>query len=125
MNSDKLAQLADQNYLNLETYRKNGQGVQTPIWFAEDSGVLYAYTLANSGKVKRLRRNPRVRVVPCSARGKPKGVWVEATARIEDAAGTERGQRLLAQKYGWQKKIADLGGRLRKSSHVVITIHFD
>ena len=41
MNGDKLAQFAEQKYLNLESFRKNGQGVRTPLWFVEDDGVLY------------------------------------------------------------------------------------
>ena len=45
------------NYLNLETYRKSGVAVRTPVWFAEQGGILYLYTLADSGKVKRIRNN--------------------------------------------------------------------
>ncbi len=44
-----------QSYLNLETFRKNGSGVKTPVWFVEDCGVLYLRTDAASGKVKRIR----------------------------------------------------------------------
>jgi hypothetical protein len=57
-----LAQFAGQQYLNLETYRKTGQAMPTPVWFLEDNGTLYVRTVANSGQVKRIRNNSRVRV---------------------------------------------------------------
>ncbi len=43
-----------QSYLNLETFRKNGSGVKTPVWFVEDGGLLFVRTDASSGKVDRL-----------------------------------------------------------------------
>ena len=57
MNDSQLAPFAGQKYLNLESYRKNGQAVQTPLWFVEENGVLYVYSLADAWKVKRVRNN--------------------------------------------------------------------
>jgi uncharacterized protein len=125
MSNEKISQFADQKYLNLETYRKNGNAVATPVWFAEDAGVLYIYSLANAGKVKRIRNNPRVRVMPCDMRGKPRGEWVEARARILDAAGAERAHRLLDKKYGWMKKIGSLYSKLMKRERAAIAIELD
>lgn len=125
MTAEKLVQFAQQEYLNLETYRKDGKPVQTPVWFVEESGLLYCYTHASAGKVKRLRRNPRVRVVPCTFGGKPRGVWVEGTARIEEAEGTERGLELLTRKYGWKKRIGDFFSALRDPARVVFSIRLD
>ena len=122
MSSEKLSQFAGQKYLNLESYRKNGEAVATPVWFAEDGGVLYIYSLAEAGKVKRIRNNPRVRVVPCDMRGKPKGVWVEGVARILDAAEAERAHRLLDRKYGWMKKVGNLYSGLMKRERAAIAI---
>ena len=122
MTSGKLAQFAGERYLNLESYRKNGKPVRTPLWFAQEGDALYVYSLANTGKVKRIRRNPRVQVAPCTFRGRPKGSWVEATARIEDAEGAARGHQLLRQRYGWQKALGDLGNRLWPRERVVMTI---
>lgn len=70
-------------YLSLESFRKNGQGVCTPVWFGSDpaSGApqkLYVYSEADSGKAKRIRRNSRVRIAPCDMRGKLLGDWIEA-----------------------------------------------
>jgi hypothetical protein len=123
MNNDKLAQFANQKYLNLETYRKSGKPVPTPVWFAEDNGVLYVYSNASTGKVKRIRNNPRVRIVPCDARGGPKGEWIEAQARLVDDVEGQRGHQLLNRKYGWQKKLIDFFSGFKKSQQVVIAIH--
>lgn len=122
MSTDKLAQFRDQNYLNLESFRKNGQGVRTPIWFAEDAGVLYAYTLADSFKVIRIRNNPRVRIAPCDMRGNVKGEWIEATARILDASLDLRVHELLNHKYGLIKRIFDVLNRLRGGGRVSLAI---
>jgi PPOX class probable F420-dependent enzyme len=122
MSNEKLAQFTNQKYLNLESYRKNGMPVATPVWFAEDDGVFYVYSLANAGKVKRIRNNPRVRVMPCDVRGKPKGAWVDAEARIADAATDARGHQLLNKKYGMLKRIGDVFSKLRKRERAVITI---
>ena len=56
-------------YLSLETFRKSGQGVPTPVWFVQDGPALYISTEGSSGKVKRIRNNARVRIAPCDMWG--------------------------------------------------------
>lgn len=116
-----LAQFAGQKYLNLETYRKTGAPVRTPVWFAEESGTLYVSSLAEAGKVKRIRNNSLVRVMPCGIGGAPKGTWVDAEAALADAEQAEHGHKLLNQKY-WTRRIGDFFSRLRKGGRVVIMI---
>jgi PPOX class probable F420-dependent enzyme len=122
MSSPNLTLFAGQKYLNLESVKRDGTPVQTPVWFAEEHGVLYVYTLANAGKVKRIRRHPRVRLAPCTMRGKVIGPWIEAEATIVDAATAAHGHALLRQKYGWLKGIGDLVSRLLHRERVVIAI---
>ena len=55
-NNAKIAQFSNQKYVNLETYRKNGQAVQTPVWFVIDNGQISIRTDGNSGKIKNVRR---------------------------------------------------------------------
>ena len=98
--------------------------MQIPVWFAEEQGVLYVYTLANAGKVKRIRRNPHIRIAPCTMRGKVIGPWVEAEATIVDATTAAHGHALLRQKYGWLKEIGDVFSRLLHRERVVIAIRF-
>ncbi len=122
MSSDKLAQFANQKYLNLESYRRDGTGVRTPLWFVEENGVLYFYTVAHSYKVKRIRNNPRVRVVPCDARGKVKGEWVDATARRLDPAEALHADDLLNQKYGLMKRILNFLAKIRGHERAAFAI---
>lgn len=122
MNDTKLAPFAGQQYLNLESYRKNSQAVQTPVWFVEENGVLYVYSLAEAWKVKRVRNNPRVRIAPCDFRGHVKGEWIEAQAHILNTTEAEHGQELLRKKYGWMKRIGELVGKFKKREHAVIAI---
>jgi hypothetical protein len=57
MSTKRLTPFAHQKYFNLETYRNTGRPVATPVWFAEDHGTFYIYSLAHAGKVKRIRHN--------------------------------------------------------------------
>ncbi len=122
MSPNRLTQFANQKYLNMETYKKTGEPVATPVWFAEENGTLYLYSLAHAGKVKRIRNNPKVRIVPCDVRGNPTGEWVDAQARILDARGAALGHTLLNQKYGWMKRIGDAFSQLRRRQRVAIAI---
>ena len=125
MSNDKLAQFADQKYLNLESYRRDGQGVRTPLWFVEDNGALYFYTVAHSYKVKRIRNNPRVRVAPCDARGKIKGEWVDAAARRLDETESRRANDLLNRKYGWAKRVLNFLAKIRGHERAAFAIQLD
>lgn len=118
---DALAPFRGYNYLNLETFRKTGVGVRTPLWFAEHEGELLLYTLADSGKVKRIRNNPRVRVCPSDMRGKPLGDWLDAHARLLDGDQARQANRLLNQKY-FLKRFFDWTSRLRKTPRVYLAV---
>ena len=125
MSNDKLAQFAGRKYLNLESYRRNGQGVRTPLWFVEDDGALYFYTVAHSYKVKRIRNNPRVRVAPCDMRGKVKGEWAAATARRLGVAESRRADELLNRKYGLVKRILNFFAKIRGHERAAFAIQLD
>jgi PPOX class probable F420-dependent enzyme len=122
---DALAQFAKAKYLNLETFRKSGVGVRTPVWFAQDGTVFYVYSTPDSGKVKRIRNNPKVRVAPCDFRGNLRGAWVDGRARLCGADEAAHGQELLRKKYGWLKIIGDFFSRLRRHTQAVIAIELD
>ncbi len=119
---NRLAPLTERRHLNLETYRRTGQPVATPVWFAVDRDVIYVYSLATAGKVKRIRNNPRVRIAPCDARGTLTGVWMDATARIVDEREAAQAHDLLIAKYGWMKRLADLFRKIRPKPRAVIAI---
>ena len=104
--TDFMDAFAKQKYLNIETFRRNGVGVKTPVWFVQDGGVLFIRTIADSGKVKRVRNNSRVNIVPCKMDGTPLGEWVPASAReVKDNEIDRKVDRLLDKKYGLLKKM--------------------
>lgn len=88
-------------YLNLETLRKNGQPVRTPVWFVQIEGLIYIRTIQNSGKVKRIRNYPNVRIMPCGRLGEPLGEWRMAVAReVNTPEIMARVRERLIAKYG-------------------------
>jgi PPOX class probable F420-dependent enzyme len=119
---DSASLFSKHKYISLETYRKSGQGVPTPVWFIESGNRLYVHTSASSGKIKRLRNNPRVRVAICDVRGKLKGGWVEGEARL--VTGEEMGQALamLKRKYGIPWRVLEWVYRKRKWEQAVIAV---
>jgi PPOX class probable F420-dependent enzyme len=99
-------------YISLTTFRRNGEGVTTPVWFALRDGVLYIHTLG--GKVKRIRHTPRVTVAPCTLNGRIIGPTIAARARIvTDAVEAARAKAALNAKYGLVRRLYYLAGRLR------------
>lgn len=120
--------LGKARYVNLETFRKNGTGVQTPVWVARDGDELVIFTNGDSYKVKRLRRNSKIRIAECGVRGALKGPWHDGTGRlVDDESAKQAGARALRKKYGWQMLLADWGGRLRgsKKNWVFIAARLD
>lgn len=122
MSRNNILQFSNQKYINLETYRKNGQAVQTPVWFVIEGGVIYIRTDKNSGKIKRARNNPHVRITPCSARGQPKGEWIDGEARIASGSESQWAYQLLKQKYGLQGKLIRMFNKIRNTRPIVISI---
>ncbi|WP_040808885.1 PPOX class F420-dependent oxidoreductase [Nocardia concava] len=92
--------LGKANYVQLTTFKKDGTPVGTPVWAALDGGRLYVWTVTDSWKVKRIRRNPEVTVQPCDFRGKTHGELLKGSALILDAPGSERARDLIKRRYG-------------------------
>lgn len=124
------AAFSGKKYLNLETFKKSGDGVKTPVWFAEDTGAnpdssdtkLYLYTIGVSGKVKRIRNNPLVKIAPCDARGRVNGEWVDARAEIVTGAEAEHGTKLLNRKYFPLKQVMGFFATFSRRERIVFVI---
>jgi uncharacterized protein len=86
-------------YLSITTYRRDGAGVATPVWFVAERDHLLVMTAAESGKVKRVKRTPFVTVAACSARGKLRGTPITARAEVLPSIEVERVKRLMGRKY--------------------------
>ncbi len=103
---------ADERYVLLTTYRRDGRPVATPVWWAEfEPGKFGFWTSSTTGKAKRLRQDDRaVTVQPCNARGvvKPGSEATAAKARLATAAELTAIRTAIVAKYGFQTKITKL-----------------
>ena len=111
--------LGGERYLSLTTFRRSGEGVATPVWFALlDGPRVVVHTEAASGKAERLRRDPACTVAPCDVRGRVHGPEVAARARLlEGEQATEQAasaRRALARTYGWQWRAFQAFGAVRR-----------
>jgi len=86
-------------YLSITTYKRDGTAVATPVWFVQQDGRLLVETDAATGKVKRVRLNPAVRVAECTASGRLRGEQVSAVAELLPDAEAARVHQLLERKY--------------------------
>ena len=114
--------LGDSQYVSVTSYRKNGEGVPTPVWVVRDGDALAIWTPTGSGKVKRIRREPAVLVAPCDFGGKLLGEPVGGRAIVLDSAGTERVRGLLRRKYGLTGRLTLIGSRLRRGRAGTVAI---
>ncbi|UGT44254.1 PPOX class F420-dependent oxidoreductase [Nocardia yamanashiensis] len=110
------------NYVNLVTFKKDGTPVGTPLWAALDGGKMYIWTVTDSWKVKRIRRNPQVTLQPCDVRGKTHGEIVKGTAVVLDAAGSDRARALIRKRYGIMGILAIGGSLIRRGKSGTIGI---
>ena len=94
-----------QKYLCLETYKKNGQGVKTPVWFVIHGGVIYVATAESSGKIKRLTNDKSVKIAPSNYKGDPKDNWVDGQAFFGNESELNLTMSLRNKKYGLVSKI--------------------
>jgi PPOX class probable F420-dependent enzyme len=118
-----LTQFANQSYLNLETFRKSGQGVKTPVWFVQEGEVFYIWTQANSGKAKRVLNNDKVKIVLSRGDGAPLGDWISATASRDDSGEALNYVRaLMVKKYGLTFRLFSLLGKLRKIQYTILEL---
>ena len=117
----KLALFADAKYMSLETFKKNGEGVKTPVWFVLHNDAFYVYTEADSWKVKRIRNNPRVRVAICNVLGTVKGPWLDATASLVEGDEQLAADKLLDRKY-FLKVIFNVLTKINRHKRAMIRI---
>lgn len=120
--------LDDVSYISLASYRKDGSLVPTPVWVAPLDGKLVVFTLKETYKVKRIRRNPKVRVAQCDVRGNVLGPWYDGVCHlVQDAAHEKRAYAALRKKYGLLMRAGDVGSFLtgRMKRRVVMEIALD
>jgi uncharacterized protein len=121
MSSDRLTPFQNLKYINLETYRKNGEAVRTPVWFVIENEIIYVTTISGTGKVKRLNHNKNVRIVPSNFKGEPKGKWIDGTSYFATESESEQVIKLRKKKYGLLVKLVSIFTS-RKGKPIVIGI---
>ncbi|MDT0442541.1 PPOX class F420-dependent oxidoreductase [Streptomyces johnsoniae] len=91
----------------LVTYKRNGEGVPSAMWFGLKDGRAYLRTGCDSWKVRRIRNNPNVLFAPSTIRGKPKGPVIHCTARILPDEEKEAAAKIIIDAYGAGRKVYD------------------
>ena len=113
--------LENENYISLETFRKNNDPVRTPVWFVMDDGFIFVVTKEKTGKVKRIKNNPQVNFAPCTFKGKVTGKWISGTANMVLGDESKKVIEMRKKKYGFKAKIAQFASR-GKGDLVVFSI---
>ena len=106
-----LDSLGRQRTVLLETRKRDGSWVGTPVSLVVSGGHGYFRSYDAAGKAKRLRNFPEVRVAPSTMRGRPTGPAVPGQARLLGADEAEPVRALLAAKHPW------LHGRIVPALH--------
>jgi hypothetical protein len=122
-----LLALGSEEFVSLTTFRKTGVGVPTTVWVGRDGDALLVTTAASTGKVKRIRNNPRVELRPCNRMGHVRNGAPTATGRaevLEDPESAARLARVYARKYGLKSRIGMwiVGRRKNPVKRVVLRI---
>jgi uncharacterized protein len=104
------------------TYKRDGTAVPTPVNIVVLGDQAYFRTWSTAGKAKRLRRNPQVLIAPSTARGKPTGPAITASARLLGPEEEQPIKQALAKKYPLiQGRLVPLAHRLRHYT----TVHYE
>lgn len=120
MTRDDVADLGRSRFVLLTTFRTSGEPVPTPVWVVRDStrpgGHLAILTDLDSGKVRRLRRDPSVTLRPCNPRGEaaPSARLLHGRAEVvtnPDVVG--RVWTLVRRKYAVEHLVIRLLGLVR------------
>ena len=106
-----MSEISDEKYVSCTTFRRTGGRVSTPVWITDlHDGTIGFTTDGDSGKVKRLARDPRVELRPCNGRGK---VADDAeprtgTARVVPGDDADRIRAAIVDKYGLTARMIGL-----------------
>jgi PPOX class probable F420-dependent enzyme len=112
---ERFAALAGERYVSLTTFKRDGSMASTPVWVVSDDGKrLLVWTGVDTWKVKRIRRDPRMRVTPSDGRGRVRGEPLDGTARLLGPDAAAIVEPLLRKNYGFIKRALDgLNGVMR------------
>jgi len=108
-------------YICILTYKKNGDGVSTPVWFIRKDNKIYIRTSNQSGKVKRIKNNNNVLYALCNISGRIKGEWHSGVAKIEPDVNKMIFSK-ITEKYGLIAQIINILYKIKKMEIIIISI---
>ena len=108
-----LEQLESEKYISVETFRKNGDGVKTPVWFVIRDETIFVITRDQTGKFKRLKNNTKVNVAICSMKGDVKSEWSSGVATILSDEQVKEVSKWRDKKYGFLSKLAKFASKTK------------
>ena len=116
--------LEGEQYASLTSYRKNGNDISSPVWFAEQDGKIYVTTMADSWKVKRIRNNGHVKLAACNARGIVHSETIKGIASLHEAGSpiAKKADGALSRKYGLMKRLFEFMWWIRGKQAIFIEI---
>ena len=115
----------DKKYINLQTFKKNGEIVSTPVWFVLKNNEIFFRSDGNSGKVKRIRNNNNIKASICDIRGNIKGQTYTGIANFQDKSRYNEINSLFDKKYSLLSPILKIVYKLRKINLVILSITFN
>jgi PPOX class probable F420-dependent enzyme len=113
--------LKGRKYCVVVTYKKSGEPVPSPVWFGVANGKLYFETGAYTVKLKRIARNPEVRVAASTTRGKPVSAPFAGTARVVESEDEDEAERIVQSNYGLFRRLYHGMGEGVTSVYVEVT----
>ncbi|MGD1834958.1 MAG: PPOX class F420-dependent oxidoreductase [Nitrososphaeraceae archaeon] len=120
--NENIRYFIDGKYINIETFKKNGNSVRTPVWYIIYNNIIYIRSDKNSGKVKRIRKNTHVRIAKCNMFGKLNGEIIEGTAHVNENKIEKNIDKFFDNKYGIKNKIIKLMYKIKKINMVLISV---
>ena len=120
-NKNNLKSFEKGKYINIQTYKKNGLPISTPVWFIIKDNRIFFRTSQNSGKIKRIRNNNNIKFALCDIRGKIKGESFDGIAKIEN----DPNNVILSQinkKYGLSSQLMKIFYKIKKIDIAILSI---
>jgi PPOX class probable F420-dependent enzyme len=115
--------LLNEKYINLQTLRKNGTVVSTPVWFVLKDNTIFIRTGASSGKIKRIRNNNEIRISICDIKGNIKGRVYNAIANFEKSVDNQEINSLFDKKYSILSFLLKIFYKIKKIKLVILSIN--
>ena len=120
----KFEEIDSEKCISLETYKKDNQPIKTPVWFVIKKNLIYVVTRDQTGKIKRLKNNQKVKIATCTFKGKVIGEWMTGTAKILTDKESNEVEKWRNKKYGFMAKVAKFFSK-NKGKVIAFSIKLD